>query len=158
MSKETKMMWAVVIAIALGIGFLAYSNKADAAGFRENRSWQFDGPLKIAAKTQRESLRLLSDGGYFEGSHANKSIYIGEVNVDDVSGSLHYQTNTTVGNQTTVIQQGDGTLTYDGMQDSGAQGSTNDSQGNVVGAQNATEVNQSGTQSNTSGWVLNGGN
>lgn len=145
------------LAAAVAVATIAYASASNAAGFREQRAWQFMDPITKAVVVQREAFRRLNEGGFYEGSHANKVIYIDEVRVDDVSGSLHYQTNTTVGNQTTIVQQGDGTLTYDGSQATGDQGSTNTSQGNVVGAQGENaNINQSGSQTQGD-WILNGG-
>lgn len=155
MDKEKKVFIVILVVVSVLIAGFLYSRSADAAGFREQRAWQFDSPIHKAAKVSRESLRLLARGGYYKGSHANKSVYVEAVYVDDVSGSLHYQTTSTVGNQTVIQQNGDGTLSYDGTQASGSQGSTNTSQGNVVGAQGATDVTQSGSQSQGD-WILNG--
>lgn len=103
----------------------ALASTANAQGFREQRAWQFDDPVTKAAKIQRETLRKLGKGGYFEGSHANKSIYIGEVYVEDVSGSMMLQDSSNIGNQTVIQQNGDGTLEYSGEQTTGDQDSSN---------------------------------
>jgi len=72
---------------------------------------------------QREQIRLLREGGFYEGRHANKSIYIGDVHIDEVSGNMQLtdQSNTNVGTISTISQEGSGTLNVDTVQESGPQ-------------------------------------
>ena len=120
------------IVLLVGLACLAlvfFATMTEAAGFREQGNWQFDTPMDKAIKLQMATTRQLYKGGYFDGSHANKSIYIGDVNVREVSGNMQWtdQSNTNIGNYQEVVQSGNGTLNVEGSQDSGDQSGLNTS-------------------------------
>lgn len=129
MKVSENKLFAVFAALSIAaIAWALFSTQAHAGGFREQKGWQFQTPLELASKIQREQLRLLYSGDYFKGSHANKAIYIGEVTVEDISGNttLVSQDSTNIGNYSNIVQSGDGTLNVDSAATSGTQGNDAD--------------------------------
>lgn len=101
-------MKKTVLTSLVVISALALSATVSAAGFRENKAWQFDTPSQKIVKLQYEQTRLLNAGGYFRGSHAARYYSIGSVSIDSASVSIgSVQSSQNIANWSDIDVRGD---------------------------------------------------
>ena len=116
---------------------ILFSMNSKAATYQENRNWDFQDPISKAVKLQKLQTELLLKGGYYKGSHANRT-YTGAVTVNNATFG-NYQNSVNIKNWI------DSTITGDS---------------NMLNVDQGGDGDQSSQNANTDGGdvLLNGGN
>lgn len=130
-----KLMRYAAIGVGLMLLFIAFDTLANGLG--EDEPWKFRTPMEKSVIQQDFQLKALSDGGYFQGSHASR-VYNVEANIDRVDADeMLFQEITNVGNQNINTVEGDGnSLIFEADQTSDKQSGQN---GAVIGEGDTTQ-------------------